>query len=319
MKGFLINTIIFSTLVLGSCLTVFFMEEGQSDPFYVRFTTPEQEALITGNSRAAQGLIPSVLNEQLSKAGVKSPPLFNYSFTLSNSPYGKVYLNSIKKKVAGTSTGGLFIVAVDPWSISVESETPDDDSTFPEADNFLAQLEDVSSSPNIDYLLNYYPDPYYNILLRRLRPNNLFLHDDGWLEVTVKMDSGIVEKRSKSKFKQYAKNAATFKFSNTRLQYLKETIRFFQQHGEVYLVRLPIPLEMQEVERILMPDFQDKIAGVVKECQVPYYDFTVDDPQSYLYTDGNHLYKTSAKEVSNKVASWILSERNAKTDAVARR
>ena len=43
---------------------------------------------------------------------------FNYSFAIGYSNYGADYYNSIKKKLDPDAQNGVFILAVDPWSIA---------------------------------------------------------------------------------------------------------------------------------------------------------------------------------------------------------
>ena len=68
-------------------LTAVFFANGRIDPFYLLFTTPAQHSLILGNSRAAQGIVPSIVGASLEPLDFQGEP-FNYSFTLSTSPYG---------------------------------------------------------------------------------------------------------------------------------------------------------------------------------------------------------------------------------------
>ena len=62
MSRFLIKLIVFSIFPTLTLYYLLLMENGTADPFYQRFTTSKQEALILGNSKAAQGIIPTILN-----------------------------------------------------------------------------------------------------------------------------------------------------------------------------------------------------------------------------------------------------------------
>ena len=90
-----------------------------------------------------------------------------------------------------------------------------------------------------------------------------------------------------------------------RLNYLTKTIDLLQQHGRVYLVRLPVHKNMFDIEDELMPDFDSKIDSIVKRENVPFFNFR-QHKNEYQYVDGHHLYKTSGKEVSALIAGWIL-------------
>ena len=101
---------------LGATLLLPVVLRGGVDAFYGRFASPAAGSLVLGTSRAAQGIRPAVLAARL--AGQFEGPLLNYAFTLTHSPYGPAYLASIRRKLRPGVRHGLFIVAVDPWSLS---------------------------------------------------------------------------------------------------------------------------------------------------------------------------------------------------------
>lgn len=304
MKDFLYKTGIFSLIVMLSFLGILSMAGGYTDAFYVRFTTPRQDNLILGTSRAAQGIQPKALN------GILNRNFFNYAFTVDYSPYGPVYYESIKKKLNKEVSDGVFIVTIDPWSISSLTEDPNDSTNFREADLMLANTSNVNVKPNFSYLINNLQGEYYAILLTPLASKN-YLHSDGWLEISVSMDSVLVDKRRNVKLKAYNEFLRQYKFSSFRLEYLEKTIKYLNEYGSVYLVRLPIHSEILEIENKLMPDFERKIENVVSLAQ-GYFDMT-DMNAEFSYTDGNHLYKESGVIVSEKIADWIRENRWVKT------
>jgi hypothetical protein len=299
MKKFLIRIVLFALPLAMFAGFVFMIEGGYSDTFYLRFTTPEQTSLILGTSRAAQGIVPDVLASRIN-AGHS---IFNYAFTVAHSPFGEVYLSSVKKKLSEDGKGGIFIVAVDPWSLS--TSTASTELNFPERDQFLGRMSSVTGNPNLEYLLNFYADPYYKIILRRLKPSQTRLHENGWLEVNVKMDSVHVRSRTERKLTEYRNtNAEHGGFSLARYEALRETIEYLKSRGEVYLVRLPIHPKMEALEKEFMPDFHERMALLTDLTDVPYLDMTL-RAQDYLYTDGSHLFKKSAIKASEQIASWI--------------
>jgi len=296
MKRFLIQVTVFAALIATSAIAVVFLAGGSTDEYYVRFTTPRQGSMIIGSSRAAQGLQPDVFKEQLGL------DIFNYAFTVAQSPFGPTYLNSIKLKYDESSEKGVFIVAVDPWVISSRTENPNDSANFREVNLCLGNTKVVDMDPNPYYLLENYSGKYYELLLPKGR--SMFLHQDGWLEVTVPMDSAEMERKVQAKVKKYEKdNLPFYKFSTLRFDYLAKTIAFLKEHGDVYLVRLPVHPSMMELENRLMPDFNEKMQEVVPMAS-GYLDMT-DLNDQCTYTDGNHLEKSSGKIVSEKVAIWI--------------
>jgi hypothetical protein len=283
---------------------VFSFADGSTDPFYLRFASPRQSSLILGTSRAAQGIQPKILDEILESD--KNHKFYNYAFTLGHSPYGPTYLQSIKTKINSKTNKGVFIVTVDPWAISSTKENPNDFSNFREKERILGKVTINNVSPNIQYLLFGFEGSYINILKNKYQNTALFLHKDGWLEVDVPMDSVSVNKRISQKIRNYRNiNLPLFHFSELRLLYLEKTIMYLKEYGSVYLARLPVHPKMLEIEKSLMPDFDEKINQLVKSRKIPYLDMTNNNEQ-YEFIDGNHLYKTSGAEVSKKIAEWIM-------------
>jgi hypothetical protein len=300
MKKFLIQIMFFFILIAVAYAMVLSLEDGYTDPFYIRFTTPKQNNLIIGTSRAAQGLQPDVFQEVLNMN------INNYSFSILNSPFGSVYLESIKNKLVTNTRNGIFIVTVDPWSISSVADNPNDSSMFRENNLFLAKTKVVNINPNPFYLLND-PDDKYKTLFPK-RYSKMYLHNDGWLEVTINMDSLAIEERLEKKIHLYKTNNLLInKLSRLRLNYLIKTINYLNHHGKVYLVRLPIHPKMMEIETLYMPEF-DYIIQEAKDISTGYLDLTEYNSE-FIYTDGNHLYKESGKIVSKMIAEWIYAGR----------
>jgi hypothetical protein len=275
--------------------------DGNTDPFYIRFTTPKQEHLILGTSRAAQGLQPKVFDSIL-KLNMN-----NYAFTAYHSPYGPVYYESILKKIKPETTDGVFILSVDPWSISSTAKNPNDSLHFREQNAFLNNTPLVNIKPNPFYLIHAFKGNYTDIL-KSNNGNQLFLHDDGWLEVTVDMDSSAVSNRTKAKIRSYRTNCLpVYQFSEFRFNYLRKTIAFLSTHGEVYLVRLPVHPEMMAIENEFMPEFDHLMLDLIPSVDV-YLNLT-NENKNHQYIDGNHLFKNSGKTVSQKIALWIKNKR----------
>ncbi len=299
MKRFLVQLTLISSIALVVILIIMSRADGYTDPFYIRFTTPKQQNLILGTSRAAQGLQPKVLGHILKKV------INNFAFTASHSPFGKVYYESIKRK-HNKKAESLFIITVDPWSISSWCSPPNNLSKFRENKLCLNKTKIVNLNPNIFYFLNNPSGKYIHILLRK--KSNLFLHKDGWLEVrNIEMDSASVANRISDKTETYRYNyLPRANFSSTRLEYLIKTVSYLKEYGDVYLVRLPIHEKMMDIEKELMPDFDIKIKEAINLSN-GYLDLT---PQNslYNYTDGNHLYKDSGEKVSKVIANWIIDK-----------
>lgn len=304
MKKFIYNLLIFVVTIFLLIIGISFLAGGYTDPFYVRFTTPKQKNLIIGTSRAAQGLQPEVFNEILNTT------IFNYAFTLAHSPFGKVYYESILKK-HNKEKNGIFIITVDPWSISSSCNNPNDLTQFKENNLCLNNTKYVNLYPNLEYLYKNLKGNYEDIIFPHSK--SVFLHNNGWYEVNcIPMDSASVNSRIFNKIETYRKeHLPKTKFSQVRLDYLLQTLKYFRNYGKIYLVRLPIYRRMMEIENEIMPNFDNVIKSAI-ELSDDYLDLTVKN-DDYIYTDGNHLYKSSGKDVSELIANWIKKNNKART------
>ncbi|NQY09661.1 MAG: hypothetical protein HRT71_09130 [Flavobacteriales bacterium] len=298
MKKFILLIILFFSFLFALPIGMGFLADGYTDPYYLKFTTPKQQSLILGNSRAAHGLQPGIFQNILNKA------LYNYAFTEAHSPFGSVYFESIKRKLSN-EPNGIFIVTVDPWSICSRCKNPNDSTSFRENDLCVSNTNIVDMMPNFEYLFKNLKGKYENIIAP---PNKLFLQGDGWLEgKDIPLDSFPNTKRIDRKVEIYKEEILPkTQFSTTRLNYLLTTIKYLSKYGKVYLVRLPIDEKFMQLEDDLMPNFNQVIHDAIEESE-GYLDLT---PQNnkFNYTDGSHLYKTSGKEVSAIISNWIKEQ-----------
>ena len=270
--------------------------KGRVDAFYGRFTTPPAGSLVVGTSRAAQGVQPAVLNKAL--GGQFDGPLLNYSFTLTHSPFGPAYLRSIKQKLRPDVKNGLFIVAVDPWSLSLTGP----EGRFPEDNSFIGQLDQVSQNPNLPYLTRYQTKPLYRLLLDYATATER-LHPDGWLEVNIGTDSAQVRARTARKLQDYRRLAAGQHLSAGRLAALRHTVHFLKQHGRVWLVRLPVGTGLRQLEHAYQPGFDQLMRQTAAAAAVPYLDYSA---RPYATTDGNHLQRAASAAFSQQLARDVL-------------
>jgi len=298
MRKFIIKLAFITSLFLIVFYSLCTLADGYTDAFYIRFTTEKKQNLILGTSRSAQGIIPQELNKKINKS------FFNFSFTVQHSPYGQVYFNAIKNKLNQDSKNQIFILSVNPWSISSRTQDPNDFKNFREKGLILDNMKLFNVNPNFEYLLKNIDGNYFDNLIKQPDKKNMFLHKDGWLEIRIPMDSSSVSKRITNKINFYKeKFLPKYKFSNRRFNKLKEIILYLNQFGEVYLVRLPVHEEMYNLETELMPNFNEKIEEL-DALFVKYIDFTTIN-NLYKYTDGNHLYKTSGAKVTKEIAEII--------------
>ena len=268
------------------------VRKGQVDAFYGRFTSPEAGSLVVGTSRAAQGIRPAVLAARL--GGKFEGPLLNYAFTLTHSPYGPAYLRSVARKLRPGVKNGLFIVAVDPWSLSLTGP----EGKFPEDNSFIGQLQQVSQNPNLPYLTRYQTKPLYRLLLDYATATER-LHPDGWLEVSLNSDSAQVRARTARKLQDYRRLAASQHLSAGRWAALRQTIQLLKRHGQVYLVRLPVGPSLLQLEQTYQPAFNQLMRQTADTLAVPYLDYSA---EPYATTDGNHLQRTASAAFSQRLA-----------------
>lgn len=274
----------FITIYLGViilCLLCFAYAvdlSGWSDDFYNRIRTSGEKSLIIGTSRAGQAIRPDIINEKFEKYDFYLP-IYNFAFSVHRSPYGEVYYNAIKKKLTKDNyNNGLFILSVDPFGLSTEIKL--DKDQLREKNHYIAENYNYTR-PNFIYIWKnvkkiFKKDPYVK------------LNDDGWLEITVPMDSASVKKRITQKKTDYSRYC--FKKSEYRIKWLLKTISFLKQKGTVFLVRIPASPFMLEYENKFWPDFEKDISKIAETEEVEYISFK-DKFGSYRTTDGNHIYK----------------------------
>ena len=125
-------------LILVYAFLVFTINGYTDDVNYFKFSSPKSSSMILGTSRALQGLVPQAIDSVTGRND-----LLNFAFTLGNSPYGKVYLDAIKKKIDRSKKNGIFILAVDPWAISSLSVQPNNEIIFIE--KYLFKIKYIST------------------------------------------------------------------------------------------------------------------------------------------------------------------------------
>ena len=283
------------TVGLGALALAPVVLRGGIDAFYGRFASPLAGSLVLGTSRAAQGIQPAVLAARL--GGQFDGPLLNYAFTLTHSPYGPAYLASIRRKLRPEVRNGLFILAVDPWSLSLTGP----EGVYPEDNSFIGQLRQVSQSPNLAYLARYQTKPLYRLPLDYATAVER-LHPDGWLEVRIGTAPAQVAARTARKVQDYRRLAATQHLSAGRLQALRQIIALLKPHGRVVLVRLPVGPALLQLEQAYRPDFDALMRRAATDFAVPYLDYSA---QPYATTDGNHLQRAASTAFSRRLAMDI--------------
>lgn len=313
-------------------LAVLFFADGYFDAYYKRFTTPKKSSLIIGTSRAAQGIVPNIIS---SHCDISHNEILNYSFNIGTSPFGSIYNHAIFQKLKHYNGNSIFIVTIDPWAVSTRISIKSKDE-FRENNTILADLKDFNSSYgiNLNYLFNKEIISWGNSIVfqsiksrlikfsyhvmsdiperfKSYLPNGYsYLHDDGWLEVTLKdTTAGFINNRISQKVVSYKKlYSGQFELSEERLNYLNALLDSLALYGEIYLVRMPIHEDIFLIEEIDFPQFSELIEEISSIKNIPFFDFTIQNGD-YSYTDGNHLLKTSATKFSMELVKKIKDEK----------
>ncbi|MBK9286314.1 MAG: hypothetical protein IPN38_01180 [Flavobacteriales bacterium] len=303
MRTFLTKTLVALLLAGAAHLIAGLFADGTFDDYYLRFTGPQRQALILGTSRAAQGLRPDVMNPILHRDG-KQEALFNFAFTLGQSPYGATYLKAVRQKVDPAAADGLYILAVDPWSLC------DDTTLKPEEREdalALGRMWTFTGTPNYEYLTRYATAGWGSFVGGPLHDADTLtlLHPDGWLQINAPMDTRSVRIRSERKLEHYRKvQLPASTPSEERFASLRETVALLKPHGRVVLVRLPVSDAMLDLENDLWPDLSDRLTALAVEQRAEFLDLMPERGRC-SFTDGNHLDTLSARSISERSAKYL--------------
>jgi len=302
LKGFIAKILIFSILPFLSLFWIVSLENGETDYFYNKISSPRKKSIIFGTSKSEQGIIPSILNGK-----IEGSDFYNFSFALSISPYGKTYFESIKDKVNYSEPDGIFILTIDPWAVASFKEDEENELIFEETQSFLSTIPSVTINPNIFYLKDFFLKPFFEILLRKFKSGNFVLHDDGWLEVIVSTEPEDRKERVSQRLMEYKKRNENYILSHKRFDYFEKIIIELKNQGKVFIVRLPVEEKFAEYESDYEVQFNYRLNEILVKHKLNYLDFTKGDLEKWSYIDGIHLDRNSAKLITNELSDWILS------------
>lgn len=307
MNRFLIKLLVFSIVSLLTLYGIFLLENGTADPFYKRVIGSKKKSLVIGTSKAAQGIVPSVLNAKLGLD--PESELYNFSFTNIHSPFGESYSSAIQKKLFEDTKDGIFIVTVDPWSLSSVKSAPNDRSLMEDDKLFLGKLSSFSSPINLEYLLRFYINSYYEIPLRYFANNTMHLMDDGWLMATPFIEEERYNRFYESKVNEYRERANRVKFSEYRFDRFTSLIDFLKKKGTVHVIVMPVDRQFHVIEKSVLPEMANQLEYFCKSNDISFKDFSSEN-SSYKFVDGVHLDYEAASVFSNDLANWILEAEN---------
>jgi hypothetical protein len=267
--------------------------------YFHKCSSPKQNSLIIGTSRASQALMPSVFKDSL------DIDILNFAFNGTTSPYSKVYSHAINEKLADNSSKGTFILCVEPWSIGELLDSITGETKFPEEKNILNKLHFFNGYPNVEFIAKDYDQGWGNIAYTRWRKNSSITgHEDGWIEVMREIDSTEIVKRTKGKADGMRSTLNNFRLSAERLDELKQLIAQLENRGEVYLVRLPVSSTIFEIEEQFYPAFDSLITSISNDYNAPYFNMQPLN-EEMVFNDGHHINREYSPKCSSMIASWM--------------
>ncbi|MFZ9846740.1 MAG: hypothetical protein ACO3EE_01160 [Flavobacteriales bacterium] len=304
MKKFALKYFVFFALIglfVFTALPMFL--KGWVDEYYIHFLR-SGKSLVIGSSRAAQGLS----SEEISKGYGKNFDMENFGFGAAVSSYGPVYFDAIKEKVAASNEQELFILEVNPWTITCEkNNVNDDEAMFPEASGFIAKQWLYNSNPNLEFILRN-KTPLYPFFINRNKGNEVFSSDEhSRLVGNVPMDSISVKNRLLASNDRFEKQCNDSKFSAKRMKYLNETVKYLSSKGKVVLVRMPIDPSVLVIENKLLHNFNELMQSVAAANKALYLNYS-DSTSMAITTDGTHLFNDAAKKFSLRLGADIKSK-----------
>lgn len=298
-------------LKIGLVMLILFVLHAAMIPFVdgnfslglYKVSGPQQHNLIIGTSRIAQALKPSTLKEEL---GVD---FLNFAIDASTTSYSIMYNNAIREKIDPNTKNGVFILSLDPWTLSRAHDPKTKEIIYTENESALGKLYTFNPPLNIEYLYRDCNTGWGNILITNLRNNSTVNgHRDGWVEVTRPTDKAFVQARKESKLKARRAGLENVSFSQDRLIALEELIEFLAPKGEIYLVRLPVDPDFVELEYELMPNFNLIVDSITNKYDLDFYDMQYLNTE-VIFNDGHHINKEYAPFITQKVAEWIKLKR----------
>lgn len=263
-----------------------------SDPFYWK-TTHRAENLIIGDSRIQKGIAPFLLKEH---SGTDKDWL-NIAFTGLNSPYGEAYNNFIKRKLKKPENGrsAQYILGVQPGMIMEYSKF----QRRREDDFRIYQLWTVNQHPNLEYIIRNVNAnrPLLNEMLFRSE-KQITTYKDGWVEYNGQINNPQLFRGGRIFDKRFVK-------SEYREEKLVELVDYLLQYGKVYLVRLPIDVNLSNLEDEHAPYFKDFMIEIASRKDVYYLDYSSVGDQFEYYDFFHHLNGQGARAFTTLLAMDI--------------
>jgi hypothetical protein len=282
--------------------------DGNTMIYFYKCSSEKQENLIIGTSRASQAIMPSVIKDSL---GID---MLNFAFNGTTSPYGQVYARAIEEKLKANTTGGTFIVCVDPWSLRIMKDSITGEEEFPEEKNILNKLHWFNGYPNIEFILKDYNQGWGNIAYTQWRKNSSVNgHEDGWIEVTREINADDIAKRTIGKANGFRNSLGDSEIAQYRINEMKLLIEKLSNKGDVFLVRLPVSETIFEIEEEFYPAFDSLISSLSATYNAPYFSMQALHDE-VVFNDGHHINRSYAPKCTAMITSWIKQQKKGLTN-----
>jgi hypothetical protein len=299
MKGFLYKLLVFGAFALLTHVIAGYHMNGDTDPNYMRLTPNTNTGLVIGTSRAAQAICPSDINDHIG--------MFNAAFSLYTSPYGEVYYNFVMKVLNQDRFDQFFVLCVDPWSLSICKGDNKGEDKWPELQRFLARSNFITY-PNWSFILDQYDRGWGNIIMEHYRPTaDMFLHQNGWLEVKRKYDASKSEKYRAGKLRNYRNEIYSLnKPSKERMIWLKKMIAELKKKGTVLMIRIPVHTDFFEMEHSFWPSFESEMYDVAMHEGITFWS-PKELNEQLIFNDGHHMNYNSSHQFSRLLNQKIAT------------
>lgn len=283
------------------------LAKGYVDPNYNKFTQ-EAGSLIIGLSRANEGISPYIIEAELKDYISFEKPLIN--FALNEAHFGEVYYNAITKKTLN-SNNGIFILSISPGNFTAPLGL-NGEKTF-EFDKRLSigKINNFTSAPNYDYIINNYETSLYNTLHNLDMWNHRTSHKNGWNEIKLKSYQDTIKDKDINYWKSltlrfYEKKIKTDGLSEYRYEYFIKTIQYLKTKGTVFLTRIPSDEDLVEFGNKKWVKFDVEMDSISSVYNIPYFNYSKQSIKYKTY-DGSHLESESAKKFSKVLSDDIKS------------
>jgi len=310
VRRFIIRVLLFASILIGVHVFLFLTRpQGMMGGDYERFASPQYKSLVLGTSMAAIDVDPEVIADRLSE--VYAMPIYNFAFTIDESPYGCKYNKMVLGKLVNNpNCNSLFILCVDPCSLGLTNVDRNGVPTR-EDDKEIYRLHSVSSSNgiNLEYFIKnvfLHRDFYHKPSERCIRYTPCGRRDTRRVWGIDGEDSLIVEERWENTNKPYyQKIIENYSFSEDRLEALDSLINILRPNGDVFLVYLPVGPEFQQMLNSILPDFEKRMISFAEEKGINFVNFS-GRSRDFQTTDGIHLYGEEAMRLTEEICDSIL-------------